>query len=60
MIAEKKQTYPQAEYRQRERQVFEQSEYVESNIYPIAGSTKEYNRIITNLSGEFYIALLPA
>lgn len=57
MIAAAKQTYTPAEYLERERTALEKSEYFDGDIYPMAGASKEHNRIKENLSGEFYIAL---
>lgn len=57
MIAEEKRTYTQDEYLAQERDAFERSEYFEGRLYPMAGATKEHNRIKENFSGELYIAL---
>lgn len=47
----------QEAYLAREREAFEKSEYFEGELYPMAGATKQHNRIKENLSGEFYTAL---
>lgn len=57
MVAEKRQFIPQDVYLAMEREAFEKSEYFEGQLYPMAGATKEHNRIKENLSGEIYIAL---
>ncbi len=53
MIAEEKRTYTQAQ----ERNAFEKSEYFEGHLYPMAGATKEHNRIKENLSCQIGYAL---
>lgn len=57
MIAVETRTYTAAEYLAQERPAFEKSEYFDGHIYPMAGATKEHNRIKENLSGEIYLAL---
>lgn len=57
MVAEQRQFIPQEAYLAMERKAFEKSEYFEGQLYPMAGATKEHNRIKKNLSGEIYIAL---
>ena len=52
MVAEQRQFITQEAYLAMERGAFEKSEYFEGQLYPIAGATKEYNRIKENLSGE--------
>lgn len=57
MVAEQRQFITQDAYLTIEREAFEKSEYFEGQLYPMAGATKEHNRIKENLSGEIYIAL---
>ena len=57
MVAEQRQFITQDAYLAMEREAFEKSEYFEGQLYPMAGATKEHNRIKENLSGEIYIAL---
>lgn len=57
MVAEQRQFITQEAYLAMEREAFEKSEYFEGQLYPMAGATKEHNRIKENLSGEIYIAL---
>lgn len=47
----------QRAYLAMERAAFEKSEYFDGQLYPMAGATKEHNRIKENLSGQFYAAL---
>ncbi len=62
MVAEEKQvTKPgyvsPEEYLVRERAAFEKSEYYQGEIIPMAGASKEHNRIKENVAGEIYMAL---
>jgi len=57
MVAEQRQFITQDAYLAMEREAFEKSDYFEGQLYPMAGATKEHNRIKENLSGEIYIAL---
>lgn len=57
MVAEQRQFITQEAYLAMEREAFEKNEYFEGQLYPMAGATKEHNRIKENLSGEIYIAL---
>lgn len=57
MVAEQRQFITPEAYLTMERESFEKSEYFEGQVYPMAGATKEHNRIKENLSGEIYITL---
>lgn len=62
MIAEAPQTENKVfatpeEYLANERQAFERSEYYGGEIIPMAGASKEHNRIKENVAGEIYMAL---
>ncbi len=50
MVAQEREYLTQEAYRAMERAAFEKSEYVEGQRYPMAGVTKEHNRIRENLS----------
>ena len=52
MVAEQRQFVTQDAYLAMEREAFEKSEYFEGQLYPMAGATKEHNRIKENLSTE--------
>jgi Uma2 family endonuclease len=52
MVAEQRQFITQEAYLAMEREAFEKSEYYEGQLYPMAGATKEHNRIKENLSIE--------
>lgn len=52
MVAEQRQFITQEAYLAMEREAFEKSEYFEGQLYPMAGATKEHNRIKANFSGE--------
>lgn len=57
MIAEQRQFITQEAYLSMERVALEKSEYYQGEILPMAGASKQYNRIKENVSGEIYIAL---
>ncbi len=52
MVAEQRQFITQEAYLAMEREAFEKSDYFEGQLYPMAGATKEHNRIKENLSIE--------
>ncbi|GAB4007682.1 hypothetical protein GCM10028808_11990 [Spirosoma migulaei] len=57
MIAEQRQFITQEAYLSMERVALEKSEYYQGEILPMAGGSKQHNRIKENVSGEIYIAL---
>ena len=57
MIAEQQQFITQEAYLARERAALDKSEYYQGEILPMAGASKEHNRIKENVAGEIYIAL---
>ncbi|QDK83101.1 Uma2 family endonuclease [Spirosoma sp. KCTC 42546] len=57
MIAEQRQFITQEAYLSMERVALEKSEYYQGETLPMAGASKQYNRIKENVSGEIYIAL---
>ena len=57
MIAEQRRLITPEAYLIMERTALEKSEYYQGEIVPIAGASKQHNRIKENISGEIYIAL---
>ncbi len=57
MIAEKRQFITEEAYLSMERIALERSEYYKGEILPMAGASKQHNRIKENVSGEIYAAL---
>lgn len=57
MIAEKRQFITEEAYLSMEQVALERSEYYKGEIIPMAGASKQYNRIKENVAGEIYAAL---
>ena len=57
MIAEQRRLITPEAYLIMERTALEKSEYYQGEIVPMAGASKQHNRIKENISGEIYMAL---
>ncbi len=52
MVAQEKQYITEAEYLTMEREALDKSEYLDGEIYPMAGASHKHNRVTENLSVE--------